>query len=70
MSVQIRLACRHCDTEECDGVAEIPPTWTDVDEVQSYAESLEEILPEDISRSPTDWYTHLGVCPECRKIFG
>jgi hypothetical protein len=69
MSGEIRLACLYCDTDQCDGVAEIPPDWSDVDEVQSYAASREEVPIDDPARSPMEWYTHLGVCPECRKIY-
>jgi hypothetical protein len=70
MTAPIRLACQYCDSSECDGVESIPPDWTDVFEVQSYAASCEEIPPDDKTRSPFEWYTHLGVCPECRKIYG
>ena len=59
----------YCDTDECDGVAEVPPGWTDVEEVQSHAASQEEVPVDDPTRSPLDWYTHLGVCPECKEIF-
>ena len=65
----IRLACLYCDTDECDGVMAIPPDWADVEEVQSYAESVERIPVGDPTRSPLEWYTHLGVCPECRKDY-
>ena len=70
MTQQIRLACQYCDTAECDGVTEIPPDWSDVQEVQSIAASCEPIAPDDQTRSPLEWYTHLGVCPACRKIYG
>jgi hypothetical protein len=63
----IRLACRFCDRDDYDGVAEVPRAWFDVFEVQSYAESIRpvEVDDPDPSRSVLDWYTHLGVCPEC-----
>ena len=70
MSDRVRLACLYCDTDESDGVADIPPDWSDVEEFQSLAASLEEIPMDHPTRSPTEWYTHLGVCPECRKIYG
>ena len=63
----IRLACRACDTDECDGVDLIPETWTDVVEVQSLDESQVEVPVGDRSRSLTEWYTHLGLCPTCQK---
>jgi len=70
MSREIRLACFYCDTTECDGVDQVPPDWTEVEEFQSYAASLKEVAPNDPTRSPLEWYTHLGVCPECRKVYG
>jgi len=67
MAPQIRLACLYCDTSECDGVAAIPPDWADVQQVQSFAAACEEVAADDQARSPFDWFTHLGVCPECQK---
>ena len=70
MTQLIRLACQYCDTEECDGITEVPSDWVDVMEIQSYAASRDEILPDDMKRSVFEWYTHLGVCPECQRIHG
>ena len=67
---RIRLACMHCDTEACDGIERIPADWAEVDEFQSYEQSLQEVTPDDTKRSPTEWYTHLGVCPECQITHG
>jgi len=53
MTPQIRLACQHCDTDECDGVTEIPPDWSDVQEVQGFAASCEPIAADDQTRSPS-----------------
>ena len=47
MPREIRLACFYCDTDECDGVDEVPPGWTEVEEFQSYAASLEDVSPND-----------------------
>ena len=69
MTPQIRLACQHCDTNECDGVTEIPPGWSDVQEVQTLAAACEPIEADDHTRSPFEWYTHLGTCPACQKIY-
>lgn len=69
MSGKIRLACLYCDTDECDGVSGIPPGWSDVEEVQSLAASQQEVPLDHPTRSPLEWYTHLGVCPECRNIY-
>ena len=63
---QIRLACVSCDTDELDGIDSIPDDWEFVDRFQSYEESLEEIEIDDFTRSPCEWYTHLGVCPDCQ----
>ena len=70
MAQEIRLACIYCDTSECDGINIVPTDWTDVQSVQSYAASCEEIMADDPKRSPFEWYTHLGVCPACQKIYG
>jgi hypothetical protein len=70
MTQLIRLACQYCDTSDCDGVTEIPPDWSDVQEVQSLAESQEPVTAEDQTRSVFEWYTHIGTCPECQKIYG
>ena len=70
MSHEIRLACIHCDTDQYDGVTELPTDWTNIQEAQSYAASREEVPLRDSNRSPLDWYTHLGVCPECQKTEG
>lgn len=67
MQNRIRLACRECDTTECDGVSEIPPTWRDVMEVQSLEESLAEVSVDEKQWSILEWYTHLGLCPSCQK---
>ena len=67
MPTRIRLACSECDTDEGDGISRIPATWTDVTEVQSLAESRKEVAADDTKRSALDWYTHLGVCPQCQK---
>jgi hypothetical protein len=64
----IRLACTECEREDFDGVNEIPPDWRDVREIQSYEESCREVDPSDCKRSVFEWYTHLGICPECYQI--
>ena len=70
MSGRIRLACLHCDRDDCDGIQEIPADWLDVFEFQSDESSLDEIPVDDQSRSSLDWYTHIGICPECARIHG
>ncbi len=65
-SGEIRLACIHCDTDEADWINEFPEGWEILDGVQSLEESMTVSHP-DSSQSPWDWYTHLGVCPCCKK---
>lgn len=52
---EIRLACVYCDDDSCDGVAEIPDGWEDVEVVDTGKQ-------ED-----SDWWTHLGTCPGCAR---
>lgn len=54
MSREIRLACMNCDREDCDGIDRLGEAvgWRDIDEVISIQETSE-------------WWTHLGWCPEC-----
>lgn len=59
----IRLACLLCDVEDYDGVDHVPPDWQDVDEVQSYEDS---IAPIETSRTSA-WWTHVGICPDCQQ---
>ncbi len=68
MPEKIRLACCQCDTDSCDGVDEIPADWSDVQFVQSLEESQREVAAGDQTRSVTQWFTHLGICPECRDV--
>ena len=63
----IRLACSECDRGDFDGIDELPTDWTDITEVQSLKESLREVAFDDPSRSPLDWHTHIGTCPECQS---
>lgn len=63
----IRLACMFCDRSDFDGVPEIPLDWFDVQEIQSFEASRMSVdfHHPDKSVSVLEWYTHLGVCPEC-----
>jgi hypothetical protein len=56
-----------CDREDFDGVDSLPSDWFAVDEVQSYEESIREADLSDMTITVFDWYTHLGVCPECQQ---
>ena len=62
---RIRLACSRCDRDDFDGVDELPADWTDITIVQSWDDSVSEVEFDDHSTSPTEWYTHLGTCPDC-----
>jgi len=39
--------------------------WHDIERVQSLAESMRSCPPGD--ERLLDWYTHLGMCPDCTK---
>ena len=56
---RIRLACIECDTEECDGIDAIPDDWHDVDEFQSFEESIREVpaaeLTDKQQKEMLDW---------------
>lgn len=71
----IRLSCKECDRDDYDGISEshlelILPLWGDVHQVQSWADATTVWTEEQCQqhdRSNVDWYTHLGVCPDCRR---
>ena len=63
----IRLACSECDRDDFDGIDELPKDWNDITDVQSLKESRREVAFDDQSRSPLDWHTHIGTCPECQS---
>ncbi len=66
MTRPIRLTCQYCDTDECDEVTEIPADWSDVEEVPSIGASGGQKVTDEQSRSPPEWFTHIGVCPACQ----
>ncbi len=64
---KIRLACMFCDRTDYDGVNSIPKDWFAVDNIQTYEASIREADLEDTKISVLEWYTHLGVCPQCQR---
>jgi hypothetical protein len=69
----IRLACLYCSRDDCDGIEDLAeaPGWTDIQEVQTFAESCQTY--DDPADAPPgfsifDWWTHLGTCPECQDL--
>lgn len=62
-----RLACVSCDRGDYDGVYRLPQNWTEIQKVQSLAESKEPVENRTSNRSLFDWHTHTGYCPECQK---
>lgn len=67
---RIRLGCRHCDAA-FDGIDDVPPGWSEVEEIRSYERAIEPI-PDGQDRNKygdtvVDWETHVGVCPECQE---
>ena len=67
MVARIRLGCISCLRDDFDGIDVLPNDWEDIDEVQSYEDSLREVLPDDPGGDVMFWETHLGVCPECQN---
>ena len=65
MTGKIRLGCGSCDRNDFDFVTKLPNDWTDITEVRSHEESIREVPFDDKTRSPFDWQTHLGTCPDC-----
>ena len=64
-SALVRLGCTYCDRDDFDGVTELPKDWLDVQEIQSWEDSVRPVAADDTQRSVHDWQTHLGICPEC-----
>ena len=63
MTVEIQLGCGTCYRNDFECVTKLPNDWTDITEVCSY-KSIREVAVDDMSRSPLDWQTHLGTCPD------
>ena len=72
---RIRLACSNCDRSDRDGITEAELSkcrqegWTEIDFIQTYEQSV--ATHENPAAAPpgfdvTAWYTHLGLCPECK----
>ena len=68
MSGKIRLGCHSCDRNDFDFTAVLPIDWTYITEFRSYEASIREVGTDDSSRSPFDWQTHLGTCPQCQAV--
>lgn len=72
---RIRLACNNCDRTDRDGITDaelaqcLAEGWTDIISVQTYEQSVATYdNPADApaDHDATAWYTHLGLCPDCR----
>jgi hypothetical protein len=72
---RIRLACSSCDRSDRDGITDaeladcVAEGWTEIIVVQTYEQSVATydnpaVAPAD--HHVTEWYTHLGRCPDCR----
>ena len=72
---RIRLACSDCDRIDRDGITDaelaacVAEGWTAISFVQTYEQSV--VTYDNPADAPadhhvTDWYTHLGLCPDCR----
>jgi hypothetical protein len=58
--VWIRLGCLYCDRSDYDGITDL--------ELELLKETWEDIGEFNASLV-ADWETHMGVCPECRRLF-
>ena len=67
MNGRIRLGCIVCSRDDFDGIDRLPEDWEDIDEVQPFEESIQEVDPDDPDGDVTFWETHIGVCPDCQK---
>jgi hypothetical protein len=62
----VRLACTDCERQDHDGITEeqfraVRRRWGNVRKVRDGQSSW-------LYWDPTlDWYTHLGLCPDCRQ---
>ena len=70
MSGRIRLGCISCRRDDFDGIDKLPDDWEDIDEVQSYEDSIREVHPGDHDADIMFWETHMGVCPQCKDPNG
>lgn len=71
----VRLACSECDRDDYDFISEEALEalvgWEDIVEIQSYENSIktyeynDPCMPENYS--VLDWYTHIGLCPDCSE---
>ena len=71
----IRLTCLICGRDDKDFITPeqleqcISEGWTDIDEVQSFEEAC-QTYEKSADQPPgfdiLAWYTHAGICPECR----
>lgn len=70
----IRLGCAGgCLRDDCDGIREIPPGWTDITEHQSLKDALSTYDDPGDPEPPKgysvlDWETHFGICPDCQDV--
>ncbi len=55
MAVVYRLACIRCDRDDYDEVLLLPDDWVDTGEAVD-------------TGSKSQWWTHVGLCPDCRAL--
>ena len=70
MAGRIRLGCISCCRDDFDAIDRLPDDWEDIDEVQSYEDSIREVHHDDTDADIMFWETHMGVCPECQTPNG
>lgn len=74
---EVRLACSECDCDDEDFITEQRleeckvAGWEDITWVQSYEDSTKTYdnrNAEPENYSVRDWYTHIGLCPDCKAF--
>jgi hypothetical protein len=78
-SKTVRVGCERCDCDSENAITEAALArleskgWTGIEEYQSFEASCKTYPnPDDAPRgfSVLDWYTHLGLCPDCAREDG
>jgi hypothetical protein len=68
-----RIACNECEREDYDGATldqAVADGWEDICFYQSWEDSAKTYdNPDDAPPhySVLDWYTHCGLCPDCKR---
>lgn len=68
---KFRVACWDCFRNDFDGAKSLPKDWSGIERRQSLRESMAvyEHGDPDMPKgySCMEWWTHIGLCPDCSK---